>query len=60
MFIMALERKDVAQKYKWDLSQIYNTEADFNKDFAKAEKLLRDFAKHEKTMTLAPRLKFTN
>ena len=48
---MVLERKDVEQKYKWDLSQIYKTESDFNKDYALAEKLLRDFSKHEKTMT---------
>lgn len=48
---MALERKDVDQKYKWDLSAIYKTEADFNADYALAEKLLSDFAKHEKTIT---------
>ena len=34
---MALERKDVEQKYKWDLTAIYATEADFFEDYKKLE-----------------------
>ena len=47
---MALERKDVEQKYKWDLTAIYATEADFFEDYKKAEKLIQGFKAHEKTM----------
>ena len=47
---MALERKDVDKKYKWDLSVIYATAEDFLSDFKKCEKLIKDFPRHEKTM----------
>ena len=47
---MALERKDVDKKYKWDLSVIYKDEAAFFEDYAKAEKMIKAFAAHEKTM----------
>ena len=45
-----LERKDVDQKYKWDLSVIYKDNAAFNADYKKAEALIAEFGKHEKTM----------
>lgn len=45
-----LERKDIDAKYKWDLSAIYPDEKAFYEDFSKAEKLIKDFKKHEKTM----------
>ncbi len=45
-----LERKDVDQKYKWDLSVIFSDVAAFNAEYQKAEKLIKDFSKHEKTM----------
>ncbi len=48
---MVLERKDVDQKYKWDLSVIYKDENAFNEEYKRAEKLISDFRKHEKTMT---------
>ncbi len=48
---MALERKDIDPKYKWDLTVIYKTEEDFHADYKVAEKMISDFAKHEKTMT---------
>ena len=38
---MALERKDVDKKYKWDLSVIYKDEAAFFEDYAKAEKMIK-------------------
>lgn len=47
---MILERKDIDKKYKWDLSVIYKTEEDFNKDFKIAEGKIKDFKKYEKTM----------
>ena len=52
---MALERKDVEQKYKWDLSVIYKDERAFYDDYARAEKLVEAFAKHEKTMCCGAR-----
>jgi hypothetical protein len=48
---MALERKDVDKKYKWDLSVIYESKEAFFEDYKKAEKMIADFKKHEKTMT---------
>ncbi len=38
-------------KCEWDLSIIYKDEKDFLADFEKASKLIKSFAKHEKTMT---------
>lgn len=46
-----LDRKDIDKKYKWDLSVIYATENDFNDDYKEAEKMIKAFAKHEKTFT---------
>ena len=40
---MALERKDVDQKYKWDLSVIYKDEEAFFDDYKKCEKMISDF-----------------
>lgn len=48
---MVKERKDIAAKYKWDLSVIYKDEAAFNADYALAAEKIEDFKKHEKTMT---------
>lgn len=45
------DRKDIPAKYKWDLSVIYADEKAFAADYAKAEKLIKEFPKHEKTMT---------
>ena len=46
-----LERNEIDSKYKWDLSAIYADEDAFMKDYAKAEKMIKAFAAHEKTMT---------
>lgn len=46
-----LERKDIDAKYKWDLSVLYADEKAFYEDYACAEKLIREFKKHEKNMT---------
>ena len=48
---MIKERKDIDQKYKWDLSVIYADEAAFFADYKKAEALVKEFPKHEKTVT---------
>ena len=48
---MIRERKDVEQKYKWDLSAIYADEAAFFADYKRAEELIKEFPKHEKTIT---------
>ena len=45
------DRKDIPAKYKWDLSVIYADEKAFYEDYAKVEKMLKEFPKHEKTMT---------
>ena len=34
-----MERKDIDAKYKWDLSAIYKSADEFDKDYALAEKL---------------------
>ena len=47
---MENDRNTVDPKYKWDLSQIYATEADYDADFKLVEQMLKDFPKHEKTM----------
>lgn len=45
-----LERKNIDKKYKWDLTVIYSDENAFYADYAKAEKMIKSFASHEKTM----------
>ncbi len=48
---MALERKDIDKKYKWDLSVIYESVDAFNAEFKVAESKIAEFKKHEKTFT---------
>ena len=45
------DRKDIPAKYKWDLSVIYADEKAFYADYAQVEKMIKEFPKHEKTMT---------
>ncbi len=47
---MALERKDIEAKYKWDLSKIYSSEDAFLEDYKITEELIKEFPRHEKTM----------
>ena len=47
---MIKERKDIDAKYKWDLTAIYPTEADFDTDRARAEERIRAFAAYESSM----------
>ena len=44
------ERKDIDKKYKWDLSVIYPTDADFMKELSLLENMIKEYPKHEKTM----------
>lgn len=48
---MALERKEIEAKYKWDLSAIYSTPEDFDADYKRAEGMIRAYGKHEGHMT---------
>ena len=40
---MALERKDVEAKYKWDLSVIYSSKDAFEEDFKRAEAMIKEY-----------------
>ena len=46
-----LNRNEIDAKYKWDLSAIYPTEADFEADYKKIEGLIKVFPKHQNTIT---------
>ena len=47
---MAKERFEIEEKYKWDLTKIYENEAAYNSDFALVEELAREYPKHEGRM----------
>ena len=47
-------RADIPQKYKWDLSAIYKSEAEFEADMKKAESMVADFGRHEADMISSP------
>ena len=51
---MPFERRDVEEKYKWDLSVIYKTEGDFDADLKRAESMIKSYKKHESKMTKSP------
>ena len=46
-----MERKEIDAKYKWDLSIIYADEKAFFEEYQNAEKMIKGFASHEKTMS---------
>ena len=48
---MALERSKIDSKYKWDLSAIYKSEADFLAEYKRCEEKIKEFSKHERTVT---------
>ncbi len=50
-----LERNEIDKKYKWDLSVIYKDDEAFAEDYAAAEKMIKAFSAHEKTMTKSAR-----
>ncbi|MBQ8380509.1 MAG: oligoendopeptidase F [Clostridia bacterium] len=45
-----MERKDIDKKYKWDLTVLYPTNADFESERAACEKRVKAFSAYEKTM----------
>jgi len=47
---MALERSEIEEKYKWDLTVLYKNEEEFYLDFKKTEELIESFKGYEKTM----------
>ena len=42
-----MDRKKIDNKYKWDLSLIYKTEEEFNKDIKLLKNMVNDFKKYE-------------
>ena len=46
-----MERNEIEAKYKWDLTEIYASENDFEKDLAEVKKLLPLISSHSKNMT---------
>ena len=44
-------RADIPAKYKWDMTNIYPTEQDFQADYAKASDMIAAFPKHADTMS---------
>ena len=47
---MALDRKDIDAKYKWDLSVLYKSDEDFLADMKKTEGLIKAFGKRKDVM----------
>ena len=45
-----LERSEIDSKYKWDLTKIYKDDNAFLSEYAKAERAVKGFSVHEKTM----------
>ena len=45
-----IERKDIDAKYKWDLTAIYPTEEDFEREFKETQEKIAKFPAFEKTM----------
>ena len=45
------ERRDIDAKYKWDLTKMYATREAFDAEFKLLESKIRDYKKHEKTVT---------
>ena len=44
-------RADIPAKYKWDMTNIYKTEQDFDADYAKAADMIAAFPAHAETMS---------
>ena len=45
-----LKRSEVDNKYKWDLSPIYSSVEEFNKDLKKLSSMIENFKKYQKDM----------
>lgn len=46
-----LDRKNIDEKYKWDLSAIYESEAAFDEEYKNTAELVKAFKKQEKKMS---------
>ncbi len=49
-------RAEVPEKYKWDLTEYFKDEADFQKQFVQAEKMVAELSKYKKCTKDADRL----
>ena len=45
-----MERKDIDKKYKWDLTAIYPSQADFEREYTSCGTRVKAYAKYEKTI----------
>ena len=45
-----MDRNEIQEKYKWDLTKIYKNIEEFNKEYEKIEKQIEDFSKYESIM----------
>ena len=45
-----MDRKEIEEQYKWDLTQIYKSIDEFNKEYDNISKKINNFKKYEKTM----------
>ena len=45
-----MDRNEIQEKYKWDLTKIYKNIEEFNKEYKKIEKQIEDFSKYESIM----------
>ena len=48
-------RADIPAKYKWDMTNIYPTEQDFDTDYQKAADMVAAFPAHAATMSQSAR-----
>ena len=48
-----MDRNQIEEKYKWDLTKIYKNIDEFNEDFQKASKEIEEFTKYENIMGAA-------
>ena len=45
-----MNRENIEEKYKWDLTKIYKNIDEFNQDFNKVSKQIEEFSKYENIM----------
>lgn len=45
-----MNRETILDKYKWNLDLIYGSIEEFNRDYVKVEKMIKDFSKYESIM----------
>lgn len=55
-----MEREQASNKYKWDLTDIYNSQQEWEKDFKEVEQLIDEVSKFEETFNDKGKLKEYN